>query len=195
MPTWWQTGTYWPQWDNELNAAAVVSFSKRTVWANASSRVSMHAVVESGFGLHVRTGNYWVVHAKPPCKEKTTQIAKQPMFILHVLLFSQLWQLHMHIHRTNINIVYCCYDYVSCKQRDFYLSSVGFNFEMLLSRMVIWTTPAPSHQLVWTSLVWHSYSIARLTLWSTTEKFDVVQLITKKQKTNKLNLGQRKLGM
>lgn len=128
----------------------------------------MHAVVErdrlfksfrKAFGL-LRTGNKWLVHAKPPCKEKTTQIAKQQMFILHALLFSQLRQLHMHIHRTNIIIVYCCYDDVNCKRRVLYLSSFGFNLIVIYvifwygdELKMIWTTPVPSHQLVRTSLL------------------------------------------
>lgn len=60
-------------------------------------------------------------------RRKLRGIAKQRMFILQVVLFSQLRQLHMHIHRTYISTVYCSYDFVHCKQ-SVYLSSFSYSF-------------------------------------------------------------------
>lgn len=137
------------------------------VWANACLHVSMHAIVERGRlfkSFRMALDSIWEHETTSLCmlnhlvRRKLRRIAQQQMFILQVVLFSQLRQLHMLIHRTYINTVYCSYGHVHSKQ-SVYLSSFCYNF--LKSDLLVcygvelkttWTTPTPSHQFLLLSL-------------------------------------------
>lgn len=136
---------------------------ERMAWANARSHASLHAVAARGRlfkSFRMALGFIWEQEITGVCmlnhlvRRNLRGIAKQRMFILQVILFSQLRQWHMHIHRTYTSTVYCSYDYVHCKQ-SVYLSSFSFLFIYFYFLVcygdelkMTWTTPTPSSQLV-----------------------------------------------
>lgn len=109
---------------------------ERVAWANARSHASMQAFAARGRlfkSFRMALGFIWEQEITALCmlnhlvRRKLGGIAKQRMFILQVVLFSQLRQWHMHIHRTYTSTVYCSYDYVHCKQ-SVYLSSFSYYY-------------------------------------------------------------------
>lgn len=119
---------------------------ERVAWANARSHASLHAVAARGRlfkSFRMALGFIWEQEITGRCmlnhlvRRKLRGIAKQRMFILQVVLFSQLRQWHMHIHRTYTSTVYCSYDYVHCKQSVYWSSFSYFLFYFIFLYVMV----------------------------------------------------------